>query len=433
MTRALPRWLWLIVLALVTARPAAADRLRRIEMPNQMTVVVESDPTTAVVAADLMLRVSVADEPEDQRGIRALVQRLLLRGTEMDSGDGVVRRLAQVGAYMDVGVGLDYVEIYVVSPADGFEVALKALSEVVRHPAFPPQEFETQKESLVRSAQPGARDPFQEVYAAFRRELYGTHPYASPTDGDPETLDSLTREQVASFHARWYRPQNAVLAVCGGVSEARVARAVRREFGDWHPGPRTARKVEPPEPLSASQVVVRELPVGRLYLILGFPAPAAGEEAYYAVQVLDSLLSGRNTARLPSLVRDRLGIAYQVSSFYPTLAHQSHLAVYLVTDPDRLSQAKQAVLEVLRGILSRPPSAEELDLAKRYLRGSYLLGHQRVKDQAYALAWYEVLGLGADFGERYLSAVQAVTPQDVQNAARSVLRRFVLAVGLPED
>ncbi len=432
MTRALRRWLWAAVLMLA-AGPAAAGSISRVEMPNGMTVIVKSDPTTAVVAADLVLRVSALDEPEDECGIRNLVQHLLLRGTESDSGDGVVRRLAQVGAYMDVGVGLDYVEVYVVSPADGFEAALKALAEVVRRPAFAPQEFERQKKALVKAAQPEARDPFQEVYAAFRRELYGAHPYGRPTDGEADTLARITRAQVVAFHARHYLPQNAVLAVCGGVSEARAARAARREFGDWSPGPCVTPAVKPPEPLSASEVVVKELPVGRLYFLLGFPAPAAGQKGYYAVQVLDALLSGRNTARLPSYLRDRLGIAYQVSSFYPTLAHQSHLAIYLVTDPERLSQAKESVLGVLRGLLRKPPSAQELDSAKRYLTGSYLLGHQRVKDQAYALAWYEVLGLGADFGDRYLARIQAVTPEEVQNAARSVLRRFVLSIGLPDQ
>jgi predicted Zn-dependent peptidase len=74
-----------------------------------------------------------------------------------------------------------------------------------------------------------------------------------------------------------------------------------------------------------------------------------------------------------------------------------------------------------------------MDQAKRYLAGAYLLGHQRMKDQAYALAWYEILGLGTGFEQVYLESVQAVTPQEVQEAARSVLRRFVLAVTLPGE
>jgi len=323
--------------------------------------------------------------------------------------------------------------VYVVAPADGFEVGLEALAEVVRRPAFLPEEVESQKQALVNSLQPGSQDPFRETYGAFRQALYGSHPYGRNAEGEPESVAAITREQVVSFHSRYYGPQNAVLAICGGVSEARAARAVRRAFGGWAAGPRGKRSPEPLEALAASEVVVRELPVGRLYLVLGFPAPGAGERGYYALQVVDSLLSGGNTAHLPTEVRDKAGLAYQVSSFYPTLAGPSHLAVYVVADPENLSEVKEAVLETLRGLLRAPPSAAEMARAKRYLVGSYMLGHQRMKDQSYALAWYELLGLGAGFEDTYVESVEAVTPGEVQETVRSVLRRFVLALALPSQ
>lgn len=431
MSRRVRGWLWLGVMAVLVVRPAAAEGVSPVEMPNQMRVVIRPNPSTEVVAIDLLLDVSVVDEPLEESGIRALVQRLLVRGTELASGEEVVRRLAEVGAYMDTGIGLDYVEVYVVAPADGFEVGLEALAEVVRRPAFLPEEVESQKQALVNSLRPGSQDPFQETYGAFRQALYGSHPYGRNAEGEPESVAAITPEQVVSFHSRYYGPQNAVLAICGGVSEVRAARAVRRAFGGWAAGPRGKRPPEPPEALAASEVVVRELPVGRLYLVLGFPAPGAGEQGYYALQVVDSLLSGGNTARLPTEVRDKAGLAYQVSSFYPTLAGPSHLAVYVVADPGNLSEVKEAVLETLRGLLRAPPSAAEMARAKRYLVGSYMLGHQRMKGQSYALAWYELLGLGAGFEDTYVESVERVTAEEVQEAARSVLRRFVLAAALP--
>jgi predicted Zn-dependent peptidase len=431
--RGCPTWVWLAATVALLARPAAGDGVSRVELPNGMRALIKPSFSTDVVAVDLLLDVSVLDEPAAQSGIRALTQRLLLRGTELESGEEVVRRLSEVGGFMDTGIGLDYVEVYAIAPADGFEVALGALAEVVRHPAFLPEEVESQKQALIESLRAGARDAFQETYGAFRQELYGSHPYGRTVEGEPGPLASLTRDQITSFHSRCYGPQNVVIAVCGGVSESRAMRAVRRAFGDWPPGPRPSRSSEAPEPLGASELVVRERPVGRLYLVLGFPAPGAGQPGYYPLQVLDSLLSGGSTARLPAEVRDKAGLAYQVSSFYPTLAGQSHLTVYAVTDPENLADAKEALLAVLRGVCREPPPPQEMDQAKRYLAGAYLLGHQRMKDQAYALAWYEILGLGTGFEQVYLESVQAVTPQEVQEAARSVLRRFVLAVTLPGE
>ncbi|NIQ98921.1 MAG: insulinase family protein, partial [Gemmatimonadales bacterium] len=137
------------------------------------------------------------------------------------------------------------------------------------------------------------------------------------------------------------------------------------------------------------------------------------EAGYYALQVIDSILSGGQSARLPRTLRDDLGLVYQVSSFYPTLAADSHFGIYAATEPEQLRAVKASVLSVLSDLCEQPVTDLELSRAKRYLLGSYALSHQRMKEQAYALAWYEMLGLGADFEQRYAASVQDVTARDI--------------------
>jgi predicted Zn-dependent peptidase len=177
---------------------------------------------------------------------------------------------------------------------------------------------------------------------------------------------------------------------------------------------------------------VRERPARRAHLMIGFPAPAAVENGYYAMQVIDSILGGGTTGMLAKRLRDEMGLVYEASSFYPTLSGQSHFAIYAVTDPSQLDTVKAAILEVVGALRDSPVSEAELSRAKSYLLGSYALSHQRMKDQAYSLAWYEILGLGVDFDQQYTKAIQAVTPQQVQEAAQTVFQHFALSVVLPE-
>ena len=168
-----------------------------------------------------------------------------------------------------------------------------------------------------------------------------------------------------------------------------------------------------------------------MHLILGFLAPAADDPGYYAMQVIDSLLSGGAGGRLPQRIREDLGLVYHVSSFYPTLSTESHFAVYAATGPGHLPAVKSALVDALGELSEKTVSPEEIAHAKRYLLGSYALSHQRMKDQAYALAWYGILGLESGFEARYTAAIEAVTAADVQQTAQAVLRRFVLAVTMP--
>jgi predicted Zn-dependent peptidase len=421
-----------ILLLILVNGLASADSAKRLRLPNGLRVVLKPSMSTDVVAIELLLDISAADEPPDQQGLRNLVQRLLLRGTRAESGDSIARRLADVGGVAEATIGLDYVEVYALAPAEGFEVALDVLAEAVQSPAFDPDEVEKQKAGAAEGALTARDDPFLETYLAFRESLYQDHPYGALTLGAPSSLARIAREDVIAFHQANYLPNRAAIAICGGVGEARAMAAVRRAFGDWAPGPPTPQRYLPPVRLAASDMAARERPVRRAHLMIGFPAPAAGEDGYYALQVIDSILGGGTTGMLAGKLRDELGLVYEVSSFYPTLAAESHFAIYAVTDPSQLETVKAAILELVGALRDSPVSEAELSRAKSYLLGSYALSHQRMKDKAYALAWYETLGLGVDFDERYAEAIQAVTPHQVQQAAQTVFQHFVLALVVPE-
>lgn len=429
------RWLVaLLFLALIALAPAAwGEETYRATLSNGLRLIVMPDPGTDIVAIDLMLDVSAADEPADRVGIRYLTQRLLLRGTTTESGDSMAQRLSRIGGVVDMSLGLDYVEVYALVPADGFDLALEMLADIVRNPAFLPEQVELQKQGAAEAAAGSQEDPFQATYSAVREALYPGHPYSRSTYGDPVALAQINRDDVVAFHRERYLPGRAVIAICGGVTSPSALRAIRAKFGDWRGRSSAPRVKLPVSPLASSETVARELPTSRAQLMIGFPAPAAGEPGYYELQVIDSLLTGRSGARLPRLLREQLGLAYDISTFCPTLAGPSHFAVYVVTEPYAVDAVRSAVMEALAKLRQEPPSEEELARAKRYLLGAYALGHQRMREQAYALAWYETLGLGDDFPQRYTADIQAVTPSQVQATAASLLGTFVLAVTMPAD
>lgn len=427
------RWLLALAALCLLLTAAHGEQATRLPLPNGLRLVVGLDMGTDVVGVEVLLDISAADEPAGKTGIRYLTQRMLLRGTTNESGDSMAQRLSKVGGVCDVSVGLDYVELYALVPADGFELAVSLLADMLRHPAFLPDQVERQKQQAATAARAGEGDPFQVTYLALREGLYRGLPYSKPPYGDERSLSSITRDDLVSFYAAHYQPARAVIAICGGVASTRALRTVRAALGDWRGESAAPRPKWQLPPLANSEIIARELPNRRAHLMIGFPAPAAGEPGYYELQVLDSLLSGRSSARLPKLIREQLGLAYEVSSFCPTLAGPGHFAVYVVTEPYSVEVVRSAVLGALATLRAEPPSAEELEKAKRFLVGSYALGHQRMRDQAYALAWYEVLGLGSDFGERYVAGIRAVTPAQVQAVAESVLRQCVIAVAMPTD
>lgn len=423
---------WLLLLVLMWAANPVTAAATRITLPNGCRVIVAPHSSTEVVAIELLLGISAADERPDQIGLRYLTQRLLLRGTTAESGEAIAHRLAAVGGVAEATIGLDYVELYALVPVDGFETALDIIAQAVQNPALDPAEVERQRAEAIAVAQAAAEDGFQATYLALREALYPWHPYGALTYGSPATLASLTPEDVMAFHAAQYLPNRAVLAVVGGIGAGRALKAVKAAFGDWAVSLPPATVLPVPPRLSQPDLVVRERKVKQLHVMLGFPAPAASEEDYYAGQVLDAILGGGISGRLQQRLRDELGLVYQASTFPPTLAGRSHFVLYAVSEPEQLATVQEAMLELVRQLQEKPVSAEELARAKSYLLGSYALSHQRMKDRAYALAWYETLGIGMDFEDRYRAEIAAVTSKRLQEAAQTIFGPSVLAVTYPE-
>jgi len=402
-------------------------------LPNGLRVLLVPSASTEVMAATMLLAIPVSADPPDKLGLRYLTHRLLLRGTTRETGEAMGERLAAVGGTVSVNCALDYLEITVRAPSDGLEVALDLLAQAVQSPAFLPEEVEREKTRAIAAARAARDDPFQCTYQALREELYGKEAYGRWALGEPECLRRLTREDVAAFYRRHYRPEAAVLAIAGGIEAVSAGGAVRLRFGAWR-GP-AERRATPAratgEPLASSQITARERPTARLHLMLGFPAPAVATQGYYAMQVIDSLLGGGSTARLPKALREQAGLAYEVSSFYPTLAGDSHFAIYAVVDEDALREAKQAILAQLTRLREEPVSAEELAHAKRYLLGVYALSRQESRRQAYSAAWHELLGCPPDFAALYQEKLNAVTAEEVQDTARTLIHHFILALTAP--
>jgi zinc protease len=425
------RALLALLLALTLPGLARAATTREV-LPNGLRVLVASSPAVDVVTAELLFALPVSSEPVDKQGVRYLTQRLLLRGSTRESGAEMAERLSEVGGNVGVNVGLDYTEVFIQAPTDGFETVMSLLAEVAREPGFAPEEVRLEKERALTAVQSAITDPFQRTYQAFREGIYRDDPYGRWPLGRPATLEGLTRDDVVAFYQGHYAPGVAVLSIAGGVEPDRALRVVRQLFGDWPsaavpPRPDTAAWA----PLKISEIAVRELPGTRTHLILGFPAPAVGDRQYFAMQVVDSLLSGGSAARLPKALRDEAGLAYQVSSFYPTLLRDSHFGIYVVTEPGNVREAKGTVLAELARLRDTPVPAAELVHAKRYLLGTYALGRQQSQAQAYSAAWYEILFRPPGFEQEYQKGIAAVTSAEVQAAARELIRCYVLALTVP--
>jgi predicted Zn-dependent peptidase len=221
-----------------------------------------------------------------------------------------------------------------------------------------------------------------------------------------------------------------VLAVSGQVERARVIKAADRLFGRMvRSGQDTQVAQGVPAPSGERRVIDR--PAQQAQILVGYLGPGLSDPLYPAVRVLAAALGGGMAGRLFAELRDRQGLAYSTAVLAPYRTGPIFIVAYIGTAPASATAAEAGVLRELERVRAAPVDGEELARAKAYVRGQLAMDRRTNARLAWYLAFFETIGAGWDFPERYARALDAVTAQDVARAAERYLTRPSIIVLQP--
>jgi predicted Zn-dependent peptidase len=427
--RALLAGLALLVAAGAAQATPAAPVVRH-TLPNGFTVIVREDHTIGVMAASLQVRAGSLFETADTAGITNFLHRVMLRGTRRHSALQLTAAIEDLGGSLDASGDVEYGEVRGTTLARHGPALLELIAEIGLHPTLPDEEVARERR-LIQSAIRSRGDvPFQRAFDSVLHDLYGPHPYAWPSIGRRESIERIDRAALRAHHAAIYRPDRMVLAVSGRVAVGRVVKTAERLFGPMPAatGPATASTARATARLDRRVV---ERPVQQAQVLVAYLGPSLEAPDYPAVRVLGTILGGGMSGRLFSELRERRGLAYSVGTLGTFRTGPSFLLTYLGTAPASAEAAEAGVLAEIDRIRGEQVSERELDRAKAYLLGTLAMDRRTSARHAWYLAFFEVIGAGWDFPERYARAVAAVSVTDVARAARRYLARATIVVVRP--
>jgi predicted Zn-dependent peptidase len=424
----------LVVLAVLAATGVAhADApaptvIRRV-LPNGLTVIVRPDPAVGVMAASLHVRAGSLFETADTAGISNFLHRVMMRGTKRYTATQLTEAIDDLGGSLDASGDVEYTEVRGAALARNWEALLGLVAEVALRPTFPHEEIELERRLIQSALQTRGDTPFQRAFDALMQDLYGTHPYAWPSTGRRESIERIDRAALQAHYAAIYRPDRMVLAVSGHVPGDRVLRVAERLFRATPPAaaPVTAGPVAA-TPRGDRRVVER--PVQQAQVLVGYLGPSLTEPDYAAVRVLATVLGGGMAGRLFTELRDKRGLAYSVGVLSSFRTGPSFVT-YMGTAPASAEAAEAGVLSEIDRIRADQVSERELARGKAFLLGNLAMDRRTNARHAWYLAFFEVIGAGWDFPERFERAVEAVTVADVARVAGRYLTRPTVVVLKP--
>ncbi len=397
-----------------------ADDVTRVVFDNGFTVFVRENQVAPVVAVALLVRMGTRWETAQNAGISNFVHAMMVKGTSKRGGGDIAEAVAGMGGKISASGDIDYSGIQGTALARFWPDLVGIVAEIALTPKLAADDVDRERDWVLSRIQRRRDNAPSRAFDEFYGLLYGTHPYSIPTLGTREGLQRVDHAAVVAAYRAFYRPERMTLAVSGQVAAAEVVAEARRLFGAAAPGGAGGDPPIPP-PRPTNRRLVIEQAAQQTQILVGGLAPAMSQADHAAAKVLSTLLGGGMAGRLFVELRDKSALAYTATSFYDPVHEPGALVLYLGTLPDNAERAEQALLNEVRRVQQEPIPAAEVDRAKNYLLGKYVMDRRTNERLAWYMAFYATEGVGLEFSERYRRAVQAVTATDLKAAANAYL------------
>lgn len=399
----------------------------RLVLSNGIVVLVTENPTADIIAARCFFKGGDRVITAPKAGLPNLAASLMTRGTERYSSLEIAEQVESIGASLGTEAANDYFLLSLKTISADFHDMLLLSAEILRSPSYAPSELDLERRLTLQSIRSQQERPFAIAYENLQTLIYGDHPYGLSSIGTEASINSISREHLVDFHHTHLRPEEMVISIAGKINPEQAIAMIDEALGDWH-SPQPAIPISTPIPNFQPQLVTHKQDTQQAVIMIGYPAPPMGSPDYAALKIISTYLGNGLSSRLFVELREKRGLAYEVSASYPNRLESSQFVAYMGTAAQNAKIALDGLRHECERLATEKLTDRELATCKSKLLGQYALGKQTNGQIAQIYGWYEVMGLGLEFDRLFVEAIAAVTADEVLQAAQKYFQVPAISV-----
>ncbi len=402
----------------------------RVELANGLVVLLLEDHQLPLVQAVALIKAGGVYDPVGQVGMSQLAAQVLRGGGAGDrDADQLDDYLEAKAAAIEISSTASTLRASLDCLAEDFGELLGTFADVLRRPRLPEDRLEQAKTYLNAGIARQNDNPNGILQRELAEVVYGDgSPWArTPTYA---AVASIRREDLAAWQQRRITPERTVLGVVGDFDRKQALAAIRQAFGDWSRGEagRDQLPAEGDGPRPGVYAIERP-ELNQSYLGLGALGIRRDDPDYFTLEVMNQLFGGAFSSRLFSTVRSKKGLSYSVfGAVASTYDHRGMTVVLMSTKAETTGAGIAALLDEVRGMTTNPPTEAEVAEAKAAILNAFIFNSDSPSKTLFQQLSYELYGYPRDWLSRYRAGVEAVTVEQVREAARRHLRADELAI-----
>jgi len=390
-------------------------------LPNGLTVVSAALPARSSVSLGIWVGTGSRHEPKRWNGISHFIEHMLFKGTTNRNSLEISEAIEGLGGSINAFTEEEHTCYYARAQSRHLPLMVDVLSDMIARPTFDP--VETRKErSVIREEILQYEDqPSSVVLDNLNTLMWPDHPLGRNILGTARSLASIRPPELTQFHREHYRAGNVLVAACGDLDHNRLVRLVKRHLKD-------IRKGEPPRPegisrrQSAPALLNEDRDAEQAYLALGIRTGSRTDPDRLSIRLLNTILAENMSSRLFQMLREDMGLAYQVDSTTSFFSDTGHLVITAGMDTRNLEKATRLIVGALHRLTKEAVPRKELKRAKDYLIGQSQLQLEGAENQMICIGeqWLGHKRLLAE--EQVYDRIRKVTAGDLKSTAQRFFR-----------
>ncbi len=389
-------------------------------LDNGLRIVTTTLPHTRSVSIGIFIGIGSRYETEVQAGISHFIEHLLFRGTSnRTTAKEISEAIEGVGGSLNGGTDKELTLYWARVAHPNFHLALDVLVDVLLNSKFDPGDIERERQIIMEEIHMTKDSPSQQVHMLIDEILWPGHPLGRDIAGTKQSMAGIGRDMMIAYLDSKYLPDNTVIAISGNIQHQEAVDAVSQVTGGWsnpQPCPDYSGYKEQANP----RLLIEKRDTEQVHLCLALPGLSLLDPKRYILGLLNVILGEGMSSRLFTEIRDKLGLAYSISSYIDHFLDSGAITVYAGVEPKNLKVAIKAVTEQL-SLLKEPIPESELSKAKELSKGRLLL---RMEDTRSVTGWMggqEILTGDILTVDQVVSIIDAITADQLNELARELL------------
>jgi zinc protease len=392
-------------------------------LDNGLKVYVHQDLTTPMVAVNVLYNVGSRDEDENKTGFAHLFEHLMFGGSKnIPSYD---EPLQKVGGENNAFTSPDITNYYITLPAINIETAFWLESDRMMSLSFDPKVLEVQQKVVIEEFnQRYLNQPYGDIWLKLRPLAYQQHSYRWATIGkEISHIENATMDDVKHFFYKYYLPNNAVLVVAGNVTVEQVKNLCRKWFEPIPAGEKYVRNLKKEEKQTTARTLETSAKVPLNSIYKAFHTPGRFEDGFHNADLLSDILGRGKSSRLYSKLVKEKALFNNISAYVTASLDPGLLVIQgNLNQGIRLEDANAEIEEIVQEVIENRIEEKELEKVKNQSESTMAFAEVELLNRAMNLAFSANAG-NADWCNQDADKIKAITPDSLQNMAKSVLRK----------